>query len=106
MSARPASRSAHPVPGPVGRNVRRSRWRPAAPHALLPAVTGHAPALLRGGILAMLLSAPLAADIPSGAPAPAIPGAAATPADQLQEIIVQTTEPRFVAPTRRDRIGR
>jgi hypothetical protein len=54
----------------------------------------------------MLLSAPLAADIPSAAPAPATPGAAPSPAEQLQEIIVQTTEPRFVAPTRRDRIGR
>lgn len=38
-------------------------------------------------------------------PAPA-PGALAPLADELAEVIVQTTEPRFVAPTRRDRIGR
>jgi len=31
---------------------------------------------------------------------------ASSPADVLQEVIVQTTEPRYVAPTRRDRIGR
>jgi Aspartyl protease len=37
----------------------------------------------------------------------AAPAAAPAPtADQLSEVIVQTTEPRFVAPTRRDRIGR
>jgi len=38
--------------------------------------------------------------------APAVPSALPTPAEQLEEVIVQTTEPRYVAPTRRDRIGR
>jgi predicted aspartyl protease len=39
--------------------------------------------------------------------APAIPPAASADAiDQLTEIMVQTREPRFVAPTRRDQIGR
>ncbi len=54
--------------------------------------------------MGLLLAAPLAADMaqtsePGAAPLP-------TPAQQLQEVIVQTTEPKFVAPTRRDRIGR
>ena len=80
-------------------------------------------------MLGMALSGPLAADS-SQAPAPPTPAAnaaTATPAsptpvpnfatltpvpatppsaEQLTEVIVQTTEPRFVAPTRRDRIGR
>jgi predicted aspartyl protease len=38
--------------------------------------------------------------------APAVPSALPTPAQQLEEVIVQTTEPRYVSPTRRDRIGR
>ena len=41
---------------------------------------------------------------PTAAAAP--PQALPSPADQLEEVIVQTTEPRYVAPTRRDRIGR
>ena len=40
------------------------------------------------------------------AAAAAAPQALPTPAEQLEEVIVQTTEPRYVAPTRRDRIGR
>jgi hypothetical protein len=50
---------------------------------------------------------------PAASPAgPATPGSAApasaapASADELAEVIVQTTEPKFVAPTRRDRIGR
>lgn len=77
--------------------------------ALLSAVTRHAQARFPGCVLLALLSAPLAAAISPnpipGAPAGA-PASAATPADQLEEIIVETREPRFVAPTRRDRIGR
>jgi Aspartyl protease len=34
------------------------------------------------------------------------PAAEAPTADQLSEVLVQSTEPKFVAPTRRDRIGR
>jgi len=41
------------------------------------------------------------------APVPAAtPQALPTPAEQLEEVLVQTTEPRYVSPTRRDRIGR
>ena len=43
-----------------------------------------------------------AADVPTGAASEALP----SPAEQLEEVIVQTTEPRYVSPTRRDRIGR
>jgi predicted aspartyl protease len=50
------------------------------------------------------------ADIPATAVTPATtaaaPEALPSPAEQLEEVIVQTTEPRYVAPTRRDRIGR
>ena len=49
---------------------------------------------------------PLAADTTeTAAPVPKPPPADPTQ-DQLAEVIVETTEPRFVAPTRRDRIGR
>jgi len=59
---------------------------------------------MSGGLLGLLLSLPLAADVAqtSDPPPPALP----TPSEQLEEVIVQTTEPKFVAPTRRDRIGR
>ena len=85
-----------------------------------------------GGLLCLVLSAPLAAQgsaqpfgfEPHATPAqtphqPSDPTATAaapvsspapqslpSPAEQLEEVIVQTTEPRYVAPTRRDRIGR
>jgi hypothetical protein len=84
---------------------------------------------MSGCLLGLLLSAPLAADptppdpyvpppqaqpatqnpqpaSPSQAPSPAAPESLPSPAQQLEEVIVQTTEPRYVAPTRRDRIGR
>ena len=55
--------------------------------------------------LGSALSAALADDAPQTAdpahgPPPALGG------DQVQEVIVQAPEPKFVAPTRRDRIGR
>jgi predicted aspartyl protease len=83
-----------------------------------------------GCMLGIALSGPLAAQTdqaPTPKPATAVPAPAtppnpaapmpsfatftpkpATPAleEQLSEVIVQTTEPKFVAPTRRDRIGR
>ena len=79
--------------------------------------------LMAGCALGILLSAPLAADTPPPAPPPpessaVVPTAAVappagpaqstapSPAEQLEEVLVQTTEPKFVAPTRRDRIGR
>ena len=40
------------------------------------------------------------------AAAPAVPVAPAAPDDTLTPIVIQTTGPRFVAPTRRDSIGR
>ena len=77
--------------------------------ALLSAVTRHPQARLPGCVLGALLSAPLAAAIspnPLSGAAVGAPAPATSPADQLEEIIVQTREPRYVAPTRRDRIGR
>jgi predicted aspartyl protease len=67
-------------------------------------VPRHPQALILGAVLGLLLCQRLPAD-PSEPQAPAEP-AAQSPADVLQEVIVQTTEPRYVAPTRRDRIGR
>jgi hypothetical protein len=52
---------------------------------------------------------PASSSVPAptaAAPATPAPQALPTPAQQLEEVIVQTTEPRYVAPTRRDRIGR
>ena len=51
-------------------------------------------------------SAPTATPAPSPDSTPAAPQALPSPAEQLEEVIVQTTEPRYVSPTRRDRIGR
>ncbi len=51
-----------------------------------------------------LLSVPVCAEVVQTPDASAKP--LPSPAEQLEEVIVQTTEPRFVAPTRRDRIGR
>ncbi len=54
------------------------------------------------------VSAPVPAptSTPAPTPAPALSPAVPTSADELSEILVQADEPRFVAPTRRDRIGR
>jgi predicted aspartyl protease len=60
---------------------------------------------MSGGLLGLLLSLPLAADV-AQTEDPAALQALPSPSEQLEEVIVQTTEPRFVAPTRRDRIGR
>jgi len=69
--------------------------------------------LLSAVLLGALLSTPLGADtLPQGPPQPQAaeqppPRPAAPPgAEPLTEVVVQTNEPRFVAPTRRDRIGR
>jgi Aspartyl protease len=68
---------------------------------------------LAAGTLGSQVSEPAAAPaVAAPAPAPAVaapaPGPAVTPSptDALSEVVVQTAEPRFVAPTRRDRIGR
>ena len=55
--------------------------------------------------LGSVLSAPFADDVTQAADAAHGAAAAPTP-EQLQEIVVQATEPKFVAPTRLDRIGR
>jgi Aspartyl protease len=86
--------------------VGRSGWSRGARRALLSGVTRHGQVLLSGWLLGALLSTPLAADAPSPAAAAPDPSSAPSPAEQLEQVIVQTTEPRFVAPTRRDRIGR
>src|SRR5215469_5899474 len=99
-----AHRNGTPVT-PTGRaagNVRPSNWRTRTPRALLSSVSRHAHALMSGSLLGLLLAAPLAADTPETPAAQPLP----TPAEQLEEVIVQTTEPKYVAPTRRDRIGR
>src|ERR1700751_1535296 len=85
--------------------MRRSHWRARPRRALLVIVAPHAQALISGGLLGLLLSLPLAAEVPPTSE-PASPEALPTPSEQLEEVVVQTTEPRFVAPTRRDRIGR
>jgi aspartyl protease len=86
--------------------MRRSNWRQLPGRALLAGVLRHAQVLLCGCLLGILFSVPLAADTTeTAAPAPKPPPAIPTE-DQLAEVIVQTPEPRFVAPTRRDRIGR
>jgi hypothetical protein len=86
--------------------MRRSNWRQLPDRALLAHVFRHAQVLLSGCLLGIVLCAPLAADTTeTAAPAPQPPAATLTP-EELTEVIVQTTEPRFVAPTRRDRIGR
>jgi hypothetical protein len=105
MSATGRDRAARAV-GWAGPNVRRSCWRHTAQRDLLCAVTRHGQALLSGWLLGALLSAPLAADTPPPAPPEPPLSTAPSPAEQLEQVIVQTTEPRFVAPTRRDRIGR
>jgi predicted aspartyl protease len=58
-----------------------------------------------GCLLALVCS--LAAADTTETPSPVPPPPAAKPLqEELSEVIVQTTEPRFVSPTRRDRIGR
>jgi hypothetical protein len=59
---------------------------------------------ISGCLLGLVLAAPLAADTVVADPSPA--AALPSPAEQLEEVVVQTTEPKFVSPTRRDRIGR
>jgi hypothetical protein len=74
------------------------------------------PVPMSAWLLGILLCGPLAAGTmpspvpdpaaPAIAPPPAAPATALPGADTLNEVVVQTAEPRFVAPTRRDRIGR
>jgi len=100
----------------VSARMRRSTWRRPSLRALLSAVRSCSPVLLVACLLGIATAAAPAADTPpdpvGGAPAP--PTAAPPPEppmitpnqEVLNEIIVETTEPQFVAPTRRDRIGR
>jgi predicted aspartyl protease len=67
-------------------------------------VVHRAQVLISGCLLGLALAAPLAAETVVADPSPA--AALPTPAQQLEEVVVQTTEPKFVSPTRRDRIGR
>ena len=112
-----------PPMGSVAGKLRRSNWRPSGRRGLLSDVTADTPVrrCLQGFVLTVLCaSASAQAPVPpadpastAAPPAPAATPAAATPAkalptpaEQLEEVIVQTTEPRYVSPTRRDRIGR
>jgi hypothetical protein len=73
--------------------------------ALLSLVGLQAHALTAGAaLLGLFLALPAAADIAQAEPTAAT--ALPSPAQVLEEVVVQTTEPRFVSPTRRDRIGR
>jgi len=56
--------------------------------------------------LALALLSSLAAAQGTGDPAAAAATPAAAPEDELAEVIVRAPEPRYVAPTQRDRIGR
>lgn len=91
-------------PGRAPGKLRRSHWRPRVRRALLLHVAHPAQVLLSGCLLGLLISVPAAAATVE----PPAPNAATlpSPSEQLEEVIVQTTEPRYVAPTRRDRIGR
>ena len=84
--------------------LRRSHWRPPVQRALLLHVAQPAQVLLSGCLMGLFLSLPAAAATidPPATSAAGLP----SPSEQLEEVIVQTTEPRYVAPTRRDRIGR
>jgi Aspartyl protease len=103
--------------GWVTARMRRSTWRRPPLRALLVGVRTRSPVLLVACLLGIGCLPLSAADTPQDPN----PGAAAAPPlaapppeppmitpnqEELNEIIVQTTEPRFVAPTRRDRIGR
>jgi hypothetical protein len=73
----------------------------------LPAETNPALTSVPGSASADAATALPNAATPVSNPAPPLPGSATPlPTEELSEVIVQTTEPRFVAPTRRDRIGR
>src|ERR1700722_11743135 len=57
--------------------------------------------------IAMILAAsPVALQANALSPAQPEASAAAQPEESLTEITISATEPRYVAPTRRDRIGR
>ena len=64
----------------------------------------HRPLVLSMGLLALMLVFARPAAVVKAAEAAAQP--AATQEDELEEILVQAREPRYVAPTQRDRIGR
>lgn len=61
------------------------------------------PTLMAGVLLPALA---IANDTATLAPSPAVTAPLAAPAEELQEVIVTAPEPRYVAPTRRDKIGR
>jgi len=93
--------------------MRRGLWRARRNRALLRCMLRRGPVPMSAWLLGILLCGPLAAGtVPSPVPDPAAAAPASVPpatppaSDALTEVIVQTSEPRFVAPTRRDRIGR
>src|SRR5437667_870358 len=110
------AQKAPPRMGRVSARMRRSTWRRPSLRALLSVVRSCSPVLLVACLLGIATAAAPAADTPpdpvGGAPAPPTAAPPPEPAmitpnqEVLNEIIVETTEPQFVAPTRRDRIGR
>lgn len=105
-----------PGAGRATARMRRITWRCRTLRALLLTVGSRSRALLAGCLLGVTSALAWAADtvqevansgISAPPPASSAPAPPSTPAEeQLSEIVVQTPEPRFVAPTRRDRIGR
>jgi predicted aspartyl protease len=87
------------------RQLRMTQWRSRKPWRSGHAAGKRGAALIIAALLAEIAALAVAADTPVPAGETATPPA--TPADDtLQEIIVEEPEPRFVAPTLRDRIGR
>ena len=85
--------------------MRRGLWRAANNRALLSSVLRHGLVLMSVSLLGILRCGTLDADtLQPQTPAAGAPVAPA--AEPLAEVLVQTSEPKFVAPTRRDRIGR
>lgn len=98
-----------------GRNATKALELPGAPCST-EAVRARSQVLLIGCLLGISCPLVSSADAPKelnhdiaplspAAPIAESPSGKPTP-DQLTEVIVETAEPRFVAPTRRDRIGR
>ena len=101
-------RTIHDTPGcaQIATGVLEGKARKCSTDAVL----RHRTVLMSGVVLGIVLSGTVCADpanpADTPAPPPRPPVPVLTPQEELAEIVVQTTEPKFVAPTRRDRIGR
>jgi|GEM_PF-214691 len=85
------------------------RWRLLRRRDLLPPVTRQktAPAWFLAASCSLWLTAPAAqGTAPAAVPTPAPAGSIPASGQSLEELVVERDEPKFVAPTRRDRVGR